>query len=147
LARELFVKSAFTLALIALSLGLAPAQSKSLEQRIKEFEASNPMPDPAPVPFTGLSEIGTWTSACVSHQEAFNRWELLRLDYLVKGRNVFYRKVAERAFADQLAMTNTPTATCSCLALKRAQALQVMDSKEADALIDGQYQSCRRVGS
>ena len=124
-----------------------PAMANTLEDRMKEFEANNPMPDPAPFPFNDPKEIPSWIDQCIADQGRFNRWDLARFEYGIERFNVYRKAGARNAFLGAAEQTNPPAATCACLAEKRATALAAMSLESADSLIAIQYQRCRRAGS
>ena len=136
------------IAVIIAGYGLAglPAMANSLIERMNEFEAANPMPDPAPHPFNDPKDLPDWISRCTSAQAAYNRWEVAQFEYGIQKFNAFRKAGARNEYYSQAEQTNSPSATCGCLAEKRATALSAMSAEAADSLISSQYQRCRRLG-
>lgn len=116
----------------------------SLQERMNEYESKNPMPDPAPHPFSDMSQAPEWIQRCTLAQAAYNRWDAERFEYGIKGRSVFFQAGARNSYAEQIAKTNSPSATCGCLAQSRIRALNEMSIEAADSLINYQYEQCRR---
>ena len=127
------------------SLAGLPAIANSLVERMNEFEAANPMPDPAPPPFNDPKDLPDWISRCTSAQAAYNRWEVAQFEYGIQKFNAFRKAGARNEYYSQAEQTNSPAATCGCLAEKRSTALSSMSAETADSLISSQYQRFRRL--